>query len=63
MPKSDLPKRHIPMIRTAHGLLDTLYDEMDAFLYGNVDSKHAATVSRVANSIIKALPFVSEKAE
>lgn len=63
MAKETLPKRHIPMTRTADGLLNTLYDEMDAFLYGDVDSKHAATVSRVANSIIKALPFVAEKAD
>jgi hypothetical protein len=61
MPK--LPKRHIPMTRTPDGVLDTLYDEMDAFLDGKVDSKHAATVSKVANSIIKALPFRAEPAD
>ena len=55
-----LPKRHIPMTRTAAGLLDTLYDEMDAFLFGDVDSRHATAVARVANSIIKALPFVAQ---
>ncbi len=57
MSKSNLPKRDIPMVRTADGVLDVLYDEMDAFLDGDVDSKHASTVSRVANSIIKAIPF------
>jgi hypothetical protein len=63
MPKSKLPKRSIPMVRNAAGVLNTLYDEMDAFLDGNVDGKHAATVARVANSIIKALPFVAEEAD
>jgi hypothetical protein len=63
MPKSNLPKRSIPMIRNADGVLETLYDEMDAFLDGKVDGKHAATVARVANSIIKALPFAAEQAD
>jgi len=55
-----LPKRDIPMERTADVVLTVLDDEMDAFLYGNVYSKHAATVSQVANSIIKALPFMKD---
>ena len=50
MTKSKLPRRGIPMERTADGVLSALYDEMDAFLDGDVDSKHAVTVSRVANS-------------
>ncbi len=55
--KKKLSKREIPMERTGEGVLKVLYDEMDAFLFGDVDHKHAATVSRVSNSIIKALPF------
>lgn len=57
MRKDKLPKREIPMVRTADGVLAVLYDEMDAFLDGFVDAKHAYTVSKVANSIIKAIPF------
>jgi hypothetical protein len=61
MAKKELSKRQIPMERTPSGLLHTLYDEMDAFLNGDVSSKHAFTVSRVANSIIKTLPFTAKK--
>lgn len=58
-----LPKREIPITRTADGILEVLYDEMDAFLDGKVDSKHASTVSKLSNSVIRALPFQKQPAE
>lgn len=41
--------------RTSEGLRSTLFDTLDAFLNGEIDSAHAKTVAKLSDSLLKSV--------